>query len=210
MVNLAKIDLNKGIKDAERSLIRWIRHDNEDEMKRLVEIDVDEQVRKFVEEVTGEVEDLVEFAKNNKDNLGVAVVGKAGHVIDEEIDKLQGWISVYKDNWQRLKRIRVELGDDIYGDQVLEIGFARHPKAKSGQMASAIRQLLGAIKHYFDEFGEKVHVTAYTDQLNEQSEKVLRSAGFNKVAEVLYHNKNKTKDNLFILDWKKWEEKLRS
>lgn len=200
MVHLAKVDIKKANKELEKSSLRWIRHDDTDEMTRLVEIDVDEQVKRFVEDVTGDVEDLIAFAQSDKNYMAVAVVGKDGHVGEGEKDKLQGWLSVYPDRKARLLRLG-EVGK-LMG-RVLEVGFAKHPKAKSGQMASGLRQLVKFLKDEHDKKGEVVHLTAYIDPENEGSRRVLEAAGFVEKGKVKYRLKNKHHDHFFLIDWEK-------
>ncbi|MFZ2202474.1 MAG: hypothetical protein WAV56_03690, partial [Microgenomates group bacterium] len=124
----------------ERARIRWIRHDDPEEMRRLVSIDMDENVRRYVLETTGDEEELRSFAVGTKKSIGMAIAGKNEHVGEEESDRLQGWIAVYLDHPSRLKRAQ-DKGLLIYdGERVyLEIGFARYPLAKQGQMGSALR-----------------------------------------------------------------------
>lgn len=200
MVHLAKVDIKKANKELEKSSLRWIRHDDTDEMARLVEIDVDEQVKRFVEDVTGDVEDLIAFAQSDKNYMAVAVVGKDGHVGEGEKDKLQGWLSVYPDRKARLLRLG-EVGK-LMG-RVLEVGFAKHPRAKSGQMASGLRQLVKFLKDEHDKKGEVVHLTAYIDPENEGSRRVLEAAGFVEKGKVKYRLKNKHHDHFFLIDWEK-------
>lgn len=192
MVHLAKVDIKKANKENERADLRWIKHDDTDEMGRLVEIDLDEQVKKFVEEVTGEVEDLIAFAQSGKNYMAVAVVGKKGHVSEDEVDKLQGWLTVYSD-----RRVKNLIG------RVLEVGFAKHPKTKGGQMASGLRQLVKFLKDEHDKKGEIVHLTAYIDPENEGSRRVLEAAGFVEKGKVKYRLKNKHHDHFFLIDWEK-------
>lgn len=200
MVHLAKVDIKKANKELEKSSLRWIRHDDTDEMSRLVEIDIDEQVKRFVEDVTGDVEDLIAFAQSDKNYMAVAVVGKDGHVGEGEKDKLQGWLSVYPDRKARLLRLG-EVGK-LMG-RVLEVGFAKHPRAKSGQMASGLRQLVKFLKDEHDKKGEVVHLTAYIDPENEGSRRVLEAAGFVEKGKVKYRLKNKHHDHFFLIDWEK-------
>lgn len=200
MVHLAKVDIKKANKELEKSSLRWIRHDDTDEMSRLVEIDIDEQVKRFVEDVTGDVEDLIAFAQSDKNYMAVAVVGKDGHVGEGEKDKLQGWLSVYPDRKARLLRLG-EVGK-LMG-RVLEVGFAKHPRAKSGQMASGLRQLVKFLKEEHDKKGEVVHLTAYIDPENEGSRRVLEAAGFVEKGKVKYRLKNKHHDHFFLIDWEK-------
>lgn len=200
MVHLAKVDIKKANKELEKSSLRWIRHDDTDEMSRLVEIDIDEQVKRFVEDVTGDVEDLIAFAQSDKNYMAVAVVGKDGHVVEGEKDKLQGWLSVYPDRKARLLRLG-EVGK-LMG-RVLEVGFAKHPRAKSGQMASGLRQLVKFLKDEHDKKDEVVHLTAYIDPENEGSRRVLEAAGFVEKGKVKYRLKNKHHDHFFLIDWEK-------
>lgn len=192
MVHLGKIDIKKANKESERATLRWIRHSDTDEMARLVEIDLDEQVKRFVEEVSGDVEDLIAFAQSDKNYMAVAVVGKVGHVSDDEVDKLQGWLTVYSD-----RRVKNLIG------RVLEVGFAKHPKAKTGQMASGLRQLVKFLKDEHDKKGEIIHLTAYIDPENTGSRRVLEAAGFVEKGKVKYRLKNKHHDHFFLVDWEK-------
>lgn len=184
----------------ERARIRWIRHDDPEEMRRLVSIDMDENVRRYVLEVTGDEEDLREFAVGTKKSIGLAIAGKSEHVGEAESDRLQGWIAVYLDHPSRLKRAG-EKGLLTYDREkvYLEIGFARYPLAKQGQMASALRSVVQALRVYFKKLGVDLVLTGYTHPNNEGSKRVLAAAGFRHVGEMPYTTKDKHSDCLFFL-----------
>ena len=82
----------------ERAHLRWIRHDDPEEMRRLVSIDMDENVRRYVLETTGDEDELRNFAVGTKKSIGVAIAGKSELVGEEETDRLQGWIAIYPDH----------------------------------------------------------------------------------------------------------------
>jgi len=86
------------------------------------------------------------------------------------------------------------------GLRVLEVGFARHPKAKSGQVASALRQAVRLLleEHKKAEIG--LTIIAYSDEENEASRRVLTAAGFIPSGKIKYHTKNKTEDHFYILE----------
>lgn len=185
----------------ERARIRWIRHDDPEEMRRLVSIDMDENVRRYVLEVSGDEEELREFAVGTKKSIGLAIAGKSEHVGEAELDRLQGWIAVYLDHPSRLKRAS-EKGLLVYDREkvYLEIGFARYPLAKQGQMASALRSVVASLKRYLT--GKKIDwcLTGYTHPNNEGSKKVLAAAGFKHVGEMPYTVKDKHHDCVYLLE----------
>lgn len=185
----------------ERARIRWIRHDDGEEMRRLVSIDLDENVRRYVLEVSGDEEELREFAVGTKKSVGIAIAGKRDHVGEEETDRLQGWIAVYPDHPGRLKRAS-EKGLLAYDREkvYLEIGFARYPLAKQGQMGSALRSVIHALRAYFKKLGVDLVLTGYTHPNNESSKRVLAAAGFRHVGEMPYTTKDEHSDCLFLLE----------
>lgn len=201
MVDLRKIDPNKANHDCEKSRIRFIKTDDREERKRLWEIEKDQNVAKFVEELSTSEDEMDEFTTLSHNYLVLAVSGKEGHVEEVEVGRLQGWITIYNENKNRLSRlIRTGLVDFVTsGKRILEIGFARHPKAKSGQMASALRQTLLLLHEFHSRDGEgDLIVTAYADESNQASVRVLIAAGFAHKGLVKYRVTNKTFDNLFI------------
>ena len=179
----------------ERARIRWIRHDDPEEMRRLISIDLDESVRRYVLEVSGDEGELREFAVGTKKSIGIAIAGRSDHVGEEEHDRLQGWIAIYLDHPSRLRRA-AEKGllnydkDKIY----LEVGFARYPLAKQGQMGSALRCVVASLRKHLEAKGLKWCLTGYAHPNNEGSKKVLEAAGFRHVGEMAYTVKDKHHD----------------
>jgi len=201
MVHLGKLGIKGANMANERAILRWIRYTDSEEMARLVEIDLDDRVKRYVEDVTGNIDDLIEFAKSDKNYMAVGVEGKMGYVDNEEVGKLQGWFAVYPDRKSRLNRLDNKTVH--MKGRVLEIGFAKHPRAKGGQMASGLRQLVKFLKDEHDKKGEVIHLTAYIDPENEGSRRVLEAAGFVEKGKVKYRLKNKHHDHFFLVDWEK-------
>lgn len=205
MVDLRKLDPARANRDHEKSRIRWVNLSDPEEKKRLWEIETDSLVAKFVENLSETEDELAEFTALEKDYLVLAVEGKNGHVEETEVGKLQGWITVYPEDKRRLARLqRQGLIDPVKKDlRILEIGFAKHPLAKPGQIASAIRQALALLSEAHKQDGARtLVVTAYADEANEASTRVLLAAGFSLKGRVKYHLKNINHDHLFA-----WSEK---
>ncbi len=201
MVDLRKLDPTKANLDHEKSRIRWVNANDFEEKKRLWEIETDSLVAKFVEDLSKTEYEMAEFTTLERDYLVLAVEGKAGHVEEAEVGKLQGWITVYPEEKRRLARLQKHGLVDLLkeGLRVLEIGFAKHPKAKPGQMASAVRQALGMLREEHKKDGEhELAITAYADEANEASMRVLTAAGFARKGKVKYHLKNTGHDYLFV------------
>ncbi len=185
----------------ERAKIRWIRADDPEEMHRLVSIDRDENVRRYVLETTGDEDDLRDFSAGTRKSIGVAIAGKKDHSGEAEEDKLQGWIAIYPDHPSRLRRAEA-LGWLNFDREVLylEIGFARYPQAKQGQMGSALRCLVASLRSSFASKELKLCLTGYTHPNNEGSKRVLAAGGFRHVGEMPYTLKDKHSDCLFLLE----------
>ena len=185
----------------ERARIRWIRHDDPEEMRRLVAIDLDENVRRYVLETTGDEDELRNFAVGTKKSLGVAIAGKSELVGEEETDRLQGWIAVYPDHPSRLRRLQ-EMGLLTYDRErvYLEIGFARYSMAKQGQMGSALRCVVASLRKYLETEGLKWCLTGYVHPNNEGSKRVLEAAGFRHVGEMPYTVKDKHHDCVYLYE----------
>ncbi len=181
--------------------VRWIRHDDPEEMRRLVSIDLDENVRRYVLETTGDEEELRNFAVGTKKSIGVAIAGKSELVGEGETDRLQGWIAVYLDHPGRLARGEKQ-GLLTYDREkvYLEIGFARYPLAKQGQMGSALRCVIASLRKYLDKMGLKWCLTGYAHPNNEGSKRVLAAAGFRHVGEMPYTTKDKHHDCVYIYE----------
>ena len=132
----------------------------------------------------------------------MAIAGRVEHVGEDETDRLQGWIAVYSDHPARLKRAGVAGlfaydPDCIY----LELGFARYPLAKQGQMGSALRCLVASLREYFGKIKLKVCLTGYVHPNNEGSKRVLAAAGFKHIGEMPYTLKDKHHDCVYLLDF---------
>ena len=185
----------------EKTEIRWIRADDPEEIRRLVSIDLDESVRRYVLETTGDEEELRNFAVGTKKSIGVAIAGKSELVGEAETDRLQGWIAIYLDHPSRLRRA-AEKGllnydkDKIY----LEVGFARYPLAKQGQMGSALRCVVASLRKHLEAKGLKWCLTGYAHPNNEGSKKVLEAAGFRHVGEMAYTVKDKHHDCVYLYE----------
>lgn len=204
MVDLRQLDPTKANLDHEKSRIRLVNVNDPEEKKRLWEIETDSLVAKFVENLSRTEAGMVKSMASEQDYLVLAVEGKSGHVEEAEVGKLQGWIAIYNEEKERLARLAEEGLADLLstGKRIFEIGFARHPKAKSGQMASALRQALRLLceEHRKDGAYELV-VTAYIDDANEASLRVLEAAGFVRKGKVKYHLESKSYDHFFV--WQK-------
>ena len=185
----------------ERAKIRWIRHDDPEEMRRLVSIDLDENVRRYVLETTGDEDELRDFAVGTKKSIGVAIAGKGEHVGEEETDRLQGWIAIYLDHPRRLRRAETK-GLLTYDREkvYLEVGFARYPLAKQGQMGSALRSVVASLRSYLDKKGVRWCLTGYVHPNNEGSKRVLERSGFGHLGEMAYTLKDKHSDCIYLLE----------
>lgn len=204
MVDLRKLDLSKANQDHEKSRIRLLKLDDPEEKKRLWEIETNSLVVKFVGNISETDEDLVTFAIPQKHYLVLAIEGKSGYVDEDEVGKLQGWITVYPEDKRRLARLQKNGLVDLMekGLRVLEIGFAKHPKARSGQMGSAVRQVMRLLHQEHATDGEhRLVVTAYTNQTNLASMRVLAAAGFEQVGKMPYLVKDKHHDCVYLLDF---------
>lgn len=201
MVNLGRLDPAKANLDHERSRLRWVNLADPEELTRLWEIEKDPEVVKLVGNIAEDHEDMVAFTTNDRNYMVLAVVGKDGHVEPAEVNKLQGWISIYNEEKRRLLRFANDGIADLLGTgkRILEIGFAKHPKAKTGQMASALRQTLAFLQSEHKKDGKHdLIITAYAALENQASVRVLEAAGFKKLGTVKYHVRNKTLDHFFV------------
>lgn len=185
----------------ERAHLRWIRHDDPEEMRRLVSIDMDENVRRYVLETTGDEDELRNFAVGTKKSIGIAIAGRSELVGEEETDRLQGWIAIYLDHPGRLARgekrgLLTYDREKVY----LEIGFARYPLAKQGQMGGALRIVVASLKQFL--VGKKVSwcLTGYVHPNNEGSKRVLAAAGFRHAGEMPYTVKDKHHDCVYLYE----------
>ncbi len=201
MLDLSKVKLTGQDFPAERARVRPVRLDDPEEIKRLWEIERDEMVERYVEDLSSSEEDLRLFSVSDRNYLVLAIEGKEGHVDMAEVGKLQGWLIFYPEKKWRLRRLKqVGMADFWSGEErILEVGFARHPLAKSGQVASALRQAVRLLIEEHKKEGLSLVITAYTDEANEASRRVLIAAGFSQAGKIKYHAKNKTEDHFFVL-----------
>lgn len=208
MIDLSKIDLGSISYPFENARVRSILKKDSEEQRRLWEIETDPLVVNFIENQAKSPEEVLRQVRLRPDYLMVAVEGKAGYVASDEVGKLQGWVTVYEDEKKRLQRLLTRsLLEEACG--ILEVGFARHPQAKPGQMASALRQVLHFLGQVHKKAGQRLLVTAYTDKENEASVRVLTAAGFVCRGQIKYHIKDKAENHFFILDWEALAGKLR-
>lgn len=183
MLDLSKINLKLKEFPDEKSAIRLFRKDDPDEIERMWQIETDPLVKQFVEELCDTKDELLETIEAAFDYLPIAIVGKKGYVEDDEVDKLQGWVCVTIDD---------------RNPEHLEVAFAKHSKAKNGQVASALRQVLDVLFSEHKNAGAKLVVKAYTNVDNEASRRVLTAAGFKDAGRAKYHPENETEDYVFV------------
>jgi hypothetical protein len=200
-VDFTKLKIGDSYGQDERSLIRRIRADDVEEMKRLRIIDSDPAVAEFVEGLLTTDEELKNFAIGGEDRLTVGVVGKRGHVDEVEVDKIQGWIYFSPDDKERLDRLKETglLGRSFDGVSVTEVSYAKYPGAKSGQMSSGLRQVIKILKRKCATLNEHLIVTAYTDEANVNSSRLLSAAGFQRIGNIDYHVGAEKSDEVWIL-----------
>ena len=200
-MDFTKLGIGNDFAEGEKSLVRRIRFDDMEEMRRMRIIEDDPGVAEFVEDLQATEEELVRFAKSSENNLCVGVVGKEGCVPQEEVDKLQGWIYFSPDEEERLFRLKETglLGGSFDGTVVSEISYAKYPGASSGQMSSVLRQMIKILKRKCGDLAEQMILTAYTDTRNENSSRLLTAAGFQKIGKLDYHVGAERPDDVWIL-----------
>ncbi len=197
-IHLGKINWDKYLLDSERSGIRSILVSEPEEVKRLLEMEDDPEISRFIigDKLKDEA-DVVDFALATSTYVPLAVAGKMGHVEEYEVNRLQGWVSVYDDNHKRVKRL---MASSLLpqADRYLEVGFARYTHAKSGQMAAALRQVVYGLVEEHKKCNQSLLIVGYAQEGNEPSERVLKASGFEKVGKAKYTLKAKILDTIFI------------
>ena len=197
-IHLGKISWDKYLLDSERSGIRPILVSEPDEVKRLLAMEEDPEISRFiVGDKLNDEEDVIDFALATRTYVPLAVAGRAGHVEEYEVNRLQGWVSIYDDNHKRVKRLMAS-GLLPQADRYLEVGFARYTQAKSGQMAAALRQVVFGLVEEHKKSNQSLVIVGYAQEGNEPSERVLKASGFEQAGKAKYTLKAKILDTIFI------------
>jgi len=166
-------------------------------------------------------EQLEEFAKGANDHL-LFIVRGSGLVEGADKGEIQGWIKVNPDDPSRIDQL-VEQGivTDRKNSLVLEVSYTATRGAPAHQMSSALRQLCyryGKAFNQLDGTNTNVLITAYvqdktdpdTGEQNIASMRVLSSCGFEERGGVQYDDLAETKDHLFVLNWGRLQERVKS
>lgn len=189
---MSKVDLRKLLEkrwyfDGERVDVRKIKNKDLSEVERLVEIDEDELVKKYmiIDVPAGKMskKELDEYVEGEETSINLAISGRRGYVDEEEIGKIQGCLHLYMDN-QKSKKAFIEKGLISRGVRLFEVGFSRYPKAKQGQVASGLRILIQALKATFPDV--PLALVGYADRENESSVRVMERAGMVDWGELVY------------------------
>ena len=201
-----------------KSTIRKINPTNPEDMRRVVLIDKNPKVLKYMVGEPLHGKEFLEFITDTKDKTLYGVVG-SGLVPPEEKNKLQGWIMVYSGKEVTRRAIRaLERRVMESHCSVLEISYAKYPNALPGQIANGLRQVLleiarrDGIDLADNDFTYKRLVTAYSDSGNIKSRHVLEAAGFvlQKKKTLWDPKESKKKDSVYLLDWQKLRQKFLS
>ena len=174
--------------------------------------------------------DSMEGGRNSKDELllfaqrgieeGGFVFGVKGSekVGTEEIGELQGWICFYQDEIDRLQRARQKNIHIPTNSRcpVIEVSYAKYPKALEKQMQSGLRQALvklagmNAVLDTVDEVQSiepNLVITAYvTDKSTPETDAaaaMLKSAGFEEKGLIEYTSGAEILDRIYVLNWNK-------
>ncbi|MEK7605304.1 MAG: hypothetical protein AAB478_02140 [Patescibacteria group bacterium] len=196
----------------ERSGIRLIDYKDYRDMKRMRTIE-----EHLPEEFGGAAESDKELIQQTRDgrpdspkNDAQYVFGVAGlnGVEDKEVGELQGWISfdANEDTDILVKRGMIPQPDP--NTHVLEIMYAKRPKAAPGQMTSALRQAclriaqMDAVRNTHDPEAFKPHkkpdpdfvspqlvITASIKSDNIDSRRMVEAAGFVDHGPISFYNK---------------------
>lgn len=166
-------------------------------------------------------EQLKEFAGDVNDHL-LFIVRGSGMLQGVEPGEIQGWVKVNPDAPSRIKQMADQnILTDTKTSLVLEVSYAAISDAPSHQMSSALRQLCydyGSAFNQFDHPEFDVFITAYvqdkvdsaTGRPNIPSMRVLQTCGFEERGKVQYDELAETPDHLFVLNWSKLEENIKT
>lgn len=180
--------------------LRAINFGNKDDVQRMREIAADPHVQRYLG-IHNDPETLFELSKMGLATT-FAVTEKGGRNPDAEQNALQGWVYFCVDRSEETQQYR---GNENKVD-AYTVSYAKYPKARSGQMAQAVRAGCMAM---FAKDALKANpnpdILAYADTSNTASWHVLEAAGFKRVAELTKaaDEDNPTERQLYAykLDW---------
>ena len=210
----------------QRAAIREVNLNDPDEIRRLMTIDQSPGHIKWFnskpEDFTAmDEEGILEFVTAPGHRLFV-VSGSSQHSDinkSHEVGKLQGWVKVNPDDETRVVELREKKIVPQNYLPIIEISYAKLPDAPSGQKASGVRQVcIEAVKlnreHKPQRDYPNLSIVAYVidDErgTNEDSIPVLEAAGFEEKGKVRYDEDASQPDRVFVLNWEKLDEKLKS
>jgi len=200
----------------EKTALRFYNPQNPEDLIRMKSTLVDKGVKKFVEGIDNvSLKDIKNWLERYNDKERIKdwevcyLVSGSSNVKLEEFGEVQGFVNFYPN-----EEYRYLLSENYKKTkQVVGISYARYPGAKPGQISGAIRQacieinkLKGNIE---DEEFPKMTIIAFVREDNNASIKTVEDACFKNDGLVVINNDNKVeRDFLYILDWKKLNDKL--
>ncbi len=190
------------------------------DVKRYMEMERQEDVKRWMEEVDEEpeTEDIKKyFESHQKEIMLYSVSGEKG---EGEAD---GWVMLMPEEKERIERInKTGLANLPKEDYIMELSFARRSdpdmpdkEREKGLVSSGVRQIcysLGLALHKEEKEKEEtkrpflnpnLKIVAYTNPENKPSEMVLEKSGFEMKGKVKYEPNSEKENNLWVLDWKK-------
>lgn len=210
--------------DYEATRIRKINPNDPEDFARVYKIDQDPEVRSTMVDVDDTTEDIIEFIEGSTDEVLFGIAGWS-KVSEQEKGRLQGWVYVYAES-DVTKRVQRALGSEaLFHSNIVEISYAKVPRAATGQMSSALRQVCKLIEQedrqgYIHQYPDPLYipqslhastvikskgtiVVAFASDDNPRSVRVLERAGFVRRSGEMAWDPKQPKDlvSLFVLDW---------
>ena len=210
----------------QHAAIREVNTSDPDEIRRLMEIDRSPGHIKWFnsrpEDFTSMNEtEMRDFVADPNHHLYIVSGSSLHNEIRKrsEVGRLQGWVKVNPDDDKRVEELRNQKIIPQNKLPVFEISYAKHPDAPSGQMASGVRQVcIEGVKLnlVLDPESNRPYmsIVAYVidDErgTNKESIQVLEASGFEEKRKVIYDEAASRPDRVFVLNWEKLDEKLKS
>jgi len=206
----------------QRSSIRFFDPKDREDMRRLKETCNDPKAKKWMDELEEmEDDDFIEWSKEQgKGNSFLfAIAGEPEVVTKEDIGETQGFVYFYSEASEKRRAARLEKEGmlpkgTVKGQTVFEISYATFPDSPPKQVSSALRQACIWINNHAgnvdeDSLEPKMIVMAFISPENSESRLVLEAAGFEKKGETKYDKDSEEKDEVYILNWKLLNDKLK-
>lgn len=204
----------------ESAAIRFFDPDSREDLEGMREILKGKQSKKWMDDTTmlskSEYDDWARTVSNMSFLFAVL---DASHFDNQEVRKVRGFVYIYSEREEKFRVKRMEkmgfIKPTTKPRHLLEISFAARPmkygaQSGSGLVSSAVRQSCLQVRTLLNSLEKMdVEIFAFCDPENMGAQRTVEASGFERKGLMYYDSEADEKTILYILNWKKLQEKVR-